>query len=510
MGLLKTYGGWFLLCAATYSCLAWGFMLYNQSFPGWTVFLCVSIVLAWTLWFLRRRKKGKKAKRKNVPTAIGMVFAAILAIAGAWCLWDLFGTLQLKRVRADLVEQGYADLYAPPERVSAEENGAVWFSKAVQEVDRLFALLDAKTPEGQTKPSEFVFELKSKMPYGPMSANEWMDAYRLVKANRKAFALFEKACEQETWDWGVDWEAFYSGQKVSLPEWGTPVSMMDLWLLKCFLEMRAGQTETAREDARKGLMLAEHFSNDPWMSEFLYGSTAKVIFLKQLAPLWLEGEWPDELSADREYARFLKIGRTVLLNSARDYDAGVLAAMMRPGERPLDADPDSMSTPWVLAAFIYKPFLKIERSWLGSWGKRVLNGMKPSAPDLAARTRAARQSMVPWNTRTSIWAFEYHLENVFYCMTQMRLHKALASCWDFKRITDRWPVKTEEMVNVTASDNDLMDPFAPTFLRLTTKNDRLLLYSVGRNFVDDGGVPIRENGADGDIVLGAPSWVGEN
>jgi hypothetical protein len=409
-----------------------------------------------------------------------------------------------------LIAQGYADLYAPPEEVPEGKNGAVWFTRAVGEVDRLFALLDAKAPEGQTKPSEFIFELKRKMPYGELSANEWMDAYRLIKASRNAFSLFNRACEEEVWDWGVDWEKFYSGQKVSLPEWGTPVSMMDLWLLKCFLEMRAGQTEMAREDARKGLGLAERFSNDPWMSEFLYGSTAKVIFLKHLAPLWLEGEWPDELSADREYDRFIKIGRTVLLNSARDYDAGVLAAMMRPGERTVDMDPDSMSTSWVMAAFIYKPFLKIERSWLGSWGKKVLNGMKPSASDLAARTREARQSMAPWNTRFSIWAFEYHLENVFYCMTQMRLHKALASCQSFKQITGRWPSKTAEMVNVTASDNDLMDPFAPAFLRLVTKNDRLLLYSVGRNFTDDGGVPIRQNGADGDIVLGVHPLVAEN
>jgi hypothetical protein len=257
-------------------------------------------------------------------------------------------------------------------------------------------------------------------------------------------------------------------------------------------------------------VLAEHFSNDPWMSEFLYGSSSKVIYMKHLAPLWMEGEWPDELSADREYARFLKIGRTVLLNSTRDYDAGVLAGMMRPGERSLDEDPDSVSVPWIVTAFLYKPFLKIERSWLGSWGKKVLSGMKPSAPDLAARTREARQSLVPWNSRYSIWAFEYHLENVFYCMAQMRLHKALASCQHFKQITGRWPAALDELVNVTASDNDLLDPFAPGFLRLVSKNGQLVLYSVGRNFTDDGGVPTKENGADGDIVLAVTSPVAVN
>jgi hypothetical protein len=304
----------------------------------------------------------------------------------------------------------------------------------------------------------------------------------------------------------VDWDKFYSGRKVALPDWGTPVSMMDLWLLKCFIEMREGKNALARSDARKGLLLAERFTNDPWMGEFLYGSSSKVIYLQRLAPIWLgaQGEggedWPDELSADREYARFLKIGRTVLLNSVKVYDVSTLASMMGGGENP--------SVFWMLAAYLYKPFLKIERAWLGNWGQGVLDSLKPTTPGLDRKVLLARASTVPWNNRYSIWAFEYHLENVFTSMAQMRLHKAQAACRRFKAITGRWPKKVEEMVNVSASENDLMDPFSSGFLHLIYRKGMPVFYSVGYNFVDDGGAPLEDAGSGGDIVLTLDSVAG--
>ncbi|MFO0841922.1 MAG: hypothetical protein U0797_05905 [Gemmataceae bacterium] len=457
-------------------------------FLGWAVALTVGLaVLLCQGW---KRQAGRAWPRGSLALALG-VAAALACIT--FSNLDLAIKVQLAAVRT---ESGAKALALLPPRVADQDNAAPLYKAAFEAL---------KPPDELPSP----WKEKAKL---------WLDPRAQFDFQDKDLAAFLKDQERGVVQlWGAASRAGYSfnrdhfaSAEVLIPELQKLRRAAALLSLDARARARRGDWSNARTSIFAIFGIARH-ANEPLLiclavsadlCQLGVRTLQDVLAQPQIEPDAMLNFWGVEtVSYPESLRRGLRmeevgVGLPFLLSVA---DAGAGAGSQWFQD---DLDPEGR---WVLGSPFYRVFflpddLASYRRWMKAYQDLSTDSYRQMREDWGSLSQAYREDRGGILTRLILPDIEGCIVSAARADAALGLLHFARYVESYRATKGKYPDSIDELLRVYRHDLSI-DPFDGKPLRFRRDGKDVVLYSVGPNGTDDGGVAGDEKGQSGDIVF---------
>jgi len=483
-GLLQ---GASLYCAVVYFYWSPSALLDRQSraFPVVIAWALLSLVL-WPViaivWGRRRGARGRLAAIAacGVATIVGVVLCAMG--------WDIAGRRALAAAEADLDRAGYRfQAPAATAPVPDDDNLAEWFKRA----NAAFRGGTGSVPSLVTAGD-------------PAHATDAGRAREIVEREGDALDLARRAGRATSVDWKIDWSKPWLTIEGPRDAQGKPMArtvgeLARLMGWKALLAARAGQGAEADEWIGGALQISRAFAALPL--------GVPQLFAMRMADEALEAArlvLSEPGATARGFARALPDGR--LLAGYRRSEAQELTYFPRMLSGAsiwgfVHGGPESAARPRLaevfgtLGGFSYYPVHRLDLARHQRIALAYLRALDAPPAELPARIREAgeafdRRSWIL--TELAYGTVNLHLATFYRVMdteAKGRIASAAIHAREQRKSAGQWPERVEDL-----------DPYTGAPLRSRRDADGFAIWSVGRDFRDDGGRRPSDGSTSGDIA----------
>jgi hypothetical protein len=464
---------------------------------------------AWTLAFvagslvlfrngLRCRGDDGPGARTWSPPALGVALAVLVLLT--WTTFanmDLAIKIQLSEVRA---EAGAKILAVMPPRVPDRDNAALVYQEAFESLTPA-----TKTPE-RLRVKDIGFDLVERE-FDPKDE----ELREFLAKQERALVLLRRAAAMPMCSFNHD---YFIGANLLLPELDQFRQSAFLLGLDAVCRADQGDGATALEDVAAMFGIARHI-DDPILISMLFAVRVekaatkcleRVLMLYQPKPADLARlALDDKLSFRRQFHRACQMEESGLgLPCFTLLDESSSDSLAR-----LDAPTNSYGLAILQSSFYRVFFLQSDLAGYRRQMKKAQDlAQRPyyeAAKDLEAHNRAIRVRALGIIARLIVPRIDGCAAVAAEGDAAHRLARLACDITAYHRKNGKYP---DQLADLTPQYllSIPSDPFDGQALRMKRDGEDVLLYSVGRDFKDDGGIAGDTSRQEGDIVLRLRGW----
>jgi len=430
-----------------------------------------------------------------------------LALIAAHQIFNLIAGLRLKaefrRIRASGAPVTLAE--AAPPKVPDDQNAALFYQRAYEGLHGW--------PELQPINEYLAYLQDSKNETSPPPLEKVVAA---LAANEDYFGLVEKGSRLSVSRFPVDWQA---GMLMLPPHWKALDNMAQMLLARAVVAAKQGESEKAWESLASIVRMASQIGAEPASNSLLIQSDFVNLAFRHCGEI-LAAAPPEEkqckyfyqvlrqAEASRPLYKILEVERAEGIRAfryvRRESPMGMVYGRTRPGRGP-----NLLVNLWRLFRPFWEPFLKLDELYYLRQTAPVIEEAK--SPLSQSQSQTPGRSRV-WLRKTPkyalisrmIWRPPHFTQyNHYGLQAQLRIMQAAMVLRAYQIKQGKYPDTLAELPTLGWKISP--DPFSGKSLIYRKSGEGYILYSVGKNRKDDGGMPSKDTRAwrqgNRDIVL---------